>query len=450
MRLIHPSIDALDDGNPVLVDYVLENVLPFYGPVILPMVIRGLDINGGRGHAKRIGLIYALAGLKEKSIYMDAAEKGSQAVRISAIKALGNDPDSLDYILGLTKDRKKEIRQAALEAVSHNASQKVLDRLYEALCGKDYDIAGPAIKGIASEKLAIQILGEARRLLESLEARDTKPGNVERFTQCIKCLEGENLPPVYYFLEDSLIRKRVLYTVNIEPPEGSEHIDTAARLCANALMAFGTLEALQLVEGLCDVEGNHLIGFSFEASQRFRRPQEVFDRYSPYAAPAPVIGRDKNQHARSEIMSAIKRCIKSGRKDIFWDKRWGKVLVDLDQERLVRFFIPMNPDICCQYLVDKIRKNQTLANQGTVVNLLFLFYGNYPGAAALTMETLRESLIKHGLYYCDDNLRNLLMMLPGEYSREIEDMAHMEGKYPSVKKMLFDVSQHIRSRDGKE
>src|SRR5437016_3444850 len=57
LRLIEPSIRALDDNYPELAELIAEKVLPAYGPGIVPLLQPKLDLKGKRTHARRLSVL---------------------------------------------------------------------------------------------------------------------------------------------------------------------------------------------------------------------------------------------------------------------------------------------------------------------------------------------------------------------------------------------------------
>lgn len=128
-RLVYPLLDALDDSYPDISGWALR-ILAGQGEKIVPVLLRSLDFRGGRGQAGRIKLLAGFMGPDGKELYLEALEKGSVAVRISAITAIQDLPECEEILVELSKDKKKEIREAALLALSNrakNAETKVND-----------------------------------------------------------------------------------------------------------------------------------------------------------------------------------------------------------------------------------------------------------------------------------------------------------------------------------
>src|SRR6266536_1452959 len=60
LRLIEPSIRALDDVYPELADLVMEKILPAYGPGIAPLLKSKLELKGKKSDARRLQVLHKL------------------------------------------------------------------------------------------------------------------------------------------------------------------------------------------------------------------------------------------------------------------------------------------------------------------------------------------------------------------------------------------------------
>lgn len=116
LRLIFPLIQALDDPYPEISNLVFE-ILSRYGESLLPLLTACYHPEGGKIEARELELIAAIRGDAGKELYLDAIERGSTVVKVAAIKALKVVPETESILQDLTKDRKKEIREAASEAL---------------------------------------------------------------------------------------------------------------------------------------------------------------------------------------------------------------------------------------------------------------------------------------------------------------------------------------------
>lgn len=126
-RLIYPILNGLEDPYTELTDFIIQNIIPVYGKMMLPMLKNDFKIDGNNGDGKRLRAIYVLCGKEEMELYKLAASEGSVNVKLSAIEILNNEKAPEDIFLELAKDKRKEIREAA-EAVLESRKTGILDK----------------------------------------------------------------------------------------------------------------------------------------------------------------------------------------------------------------------------------------------------------------------------------------------------------------------------------
>lgn len=128
-RLIYPILNGLEDPYPETSDFIIQNIIPAYGKMMLPLLKDSFKINGGSDDGKRLRAIHALCGKEEMDIYKLAASEGSVNVKLSAIEILNNEKVPNDIFYELAKDKRKEVREAA-EAVLESRKTGVIDKLF--------------------------------------------------------------------------------------------------------------------------------------------------------------------------------------------------------------------------------------------------------------------------------------------------------------------------------
>ncbi len=142
-RTFIPAVDALKDSYSEIADYIAEQVMPIIGVSALPILHAQFDMHGGSGDAEMLTAIFKLSEETDElwPILSSAAKEGALPVRLAAIALAAGLPGFEDDLLELSHDRKKEVRSAALLALSSNSSDKAVDRLMDALTKKDTEIA---------------------------------------------------------------------------------------------------------------------------------------------------------------------------------------------------------------------------------------------------------------------------------------------------------------------
>src|SRR5262249_45752230 len=81
LRLIEPSIGALDDVYPELADLVMAEILPAYGPGIAPLLKAKLDLKGKKCDARRLQVLHQLDPAGTVELCKTALEEGSPEVK---------------------------------------------------------------------------------------------------------------------------------------------------------------------------------------------------------------------------------------------------------------------------------------------------------------------------------------------------------------------------------
>jgi hypothetical protein len=162
-------ISALNEQYYEVADLAFE-ILKGYGKGIAKVLRKHFSFEGGKGDARILELIWDFVGRRRKRAVFPGKRKGSTAVRVSAIKILKNFPEFDDMFIELTKDKKKEIREAALEAAEIVDASKVVNRLIEIFKGKDKTAVLKTMKVNPSREIVNYLLNEAEVGLKNILA----------------------------------------------------------------------------------------------------------------------------------------------------------------------------------------------------------------------------------------------------------------------------------------
>lgn len=172
LRLVQPALDALDDSTREVREFIAENVLPEFGPGIVPELKRRLNLEGKGGDAMRLKLLHRLAANDSRALVLQALESGSKEVKIAAVECLGGEADDLQVLLDQSRARSKDMRRAAYLALARWATPGAMERLEQALDSADLellvevtDLAAPADIVLGALNRARSILDEARQAI---------------------------------------------------------------------------------------------------------------------------------------------------------------------------------------------------------------------------------------------------------------------------------------------
>jgi len=479
LRLINPLINALDDNYPDIAE-LASDILEKFGPSIIPILKDNFNFKGGKGYARRIDIISKLAGRNEKEFILKAVEEGAGEVRVSAVRALKYfpDPEYEPMLLKLSKDRKKEIREASLFLLALLGSEAAIKRLSDVLNSKEgYSVVYP-IKISNSESITRMLLDEAERTLElvlqsekvfslSPKKTDALPEElIRKFTIILGCMEGKKDPKIFEFLSRCFEHAEYLQQFEIDRSYPIDTEYTLARMVAKDLLAFETNEALELLDSVRGKYDNWLLSYSFEAAIRLKAPDYVFNHYAPYAE------NGRESYEGSEILGILDSYIdfeknlklidnyaagvvdafssKPCRENIKWDPRWLKVLIDLDETELVCRLASGDDAKCIEYLLNKLDSNKDFNAPFLNDIVLGLMQAHYPEIMEVIKRILdynfkgKGYLERYSEGYYFNNFARVLRLLPSEYGPVLESIASGYDNEASAK--LFEVAHYIRTK----
>lgn len=471
IRLVYPLIKALDDSYPDIADLAFQ-VLEKFGPAIVKILKSSLLPDGGKGHGRRIDLISRICGSKEKAFYLEVIEKGANEAKVAAIRALKDLPECEDLLLDLSRDRKKDNREASLFALAHLGTEAAIKRLYEVFSGKKRELAFYPIKQCRAKEMALLLVEEGERLLEtvlksekgfSLFAKKVEPPSeeiLESFSIILECLEGKKDPEVYQFLEKCLMHTKHLYQYKISSSlQGIR--DNLAKIVAENLLTTGSEQAMELLISIRGKYDDVLVAYSFEAAVRSRNAAYVFDHYSRYLK----LGR-KSAEGR-EILNVMEQYIDfekpyrvpdnyffrrrplcyAGEGDIRWDPRWLKMFVEMNETDLVCRLISKNDTWAVGYLIarlDLLGGQDVLSMSDIIRGLL---QAGYPNIMEIVGKAV-DKYIKNTQYYFSylfNNFAEVLRFLPKECAKEMEELALRLDDAPAAK--LFEIAQYLKAKE---
>lgn len=167
LRMVQPLIRALGDNYTEVAGLAYE-VLEELGPALAPVLQKSLDFGGGRASARILDLLSGFRGSAGKDLYLEALDKGSLPVKVSALKALKDVPECEDVLFQYASDSKKELREAAYLALAAYSDERAEAILSGALKGKDREIAKAAILQYPTKHLAKLLLAETGQAVAAL------------------------------------------------------------------------------------------------------------------------------------------------------------------------------------------------------------------------------------------------------------------------------------------
>lgn len=281
LRLLQPAVSALGDPYVDLADFAKNELLPSYGPEIIPMLTARFDPAGGKTDARTIEVIGRLCQNDgDLEIVQKAAAEGSETVRAAAIPFLAGQEAFEPSLLQWTTDGKKGVREAAYAALAHSLSEQAQNRLYEAFSGKDAALAGSALASLAESPIAGRLAHDAGGLLEQavadseLFSGDSKKmapvrDRLDAYRDALYNKAGEEL--------DAFFRKVLDSVAGLQKLGWTGYLHDAARYVAEK----PSMDVLEKLRKLEKVHANFL-SYSFDMSVALLPPREVFEHYSAY------------------------------------------------------------------------------------------------------------------------------------------------------------------------
>ncbi|MCY9663645.1 HEAT repeat domain-containing protein [Paenibacillus alginolyticus] len=438
-RVIPAAVSALDDSYVEIPDFLHRKVLPALGMEALPALQQQLQLDGGKGDARRLELIHGLLALSALDLLLQAAKQGSTEVRSTAIELLGDYPDQEDFILEQADDKKKEIRRAALFALSRLGTEQAIARLYKALGSKDQDLAIEPIQLCKANDLTLNVIGHAEDVLERIVQRTNVEDSAQQLLADIRSLQGKRVPEVVNFLE------KVLSMPSFIVPE-TEAVQEAA---ADLLLQLDLPEADRFAVSLHEAYNRKFIAYSFRAAIKILPPEDVYERFCHDL-------KDKKQPAAKDLLRVLYEVTPTllhqadepneaaSPHFVTWDSRWVHLFVKLDEEELVcRFAQDPDPKVTA-YLVKKCEELPNFNRNKTANMLLILFSQNYQDAPRLLMDILEKGGAKQ-FYYLDRVQLTLLSLLPRHYAQRLQQFA--EGlSYQGMKNQLLEIAETIAAK----
>ena len=176
LRLVRPTLQAIDDVYGEIGEFVATKVLPLFGEAIVPDLLSSLDLKGKMGHGRRLQLIHQLAPAIAREHVKKALEEGSKDVKLAAIECLGTAEEDLNFLLEQGRAKSQDVRAAAISALLHSQHPQALQFLTGLLDGKDLSLVSRAVR----QALPDQVGSEAAKRLEASVAELLKTKEKEK------------------------------------------------------------------------------------------------------------------------------------------------------------------------------------------------------------------------------------------------------------------------------
>ncbi|GKU78293.1 hypothetical protein [Paenibacillus sp. L3-i20] len=417
IRTYIPAVHALRDSYSEIADYVADVIIPIIGAPALSILNEQYDMKGSSGDARMLASIYKLTTNMEEvwPKVLLAQKEGALPIRLTAIALTSGVPQFEEELLDLTHDKKKEVRSAALMALSSSRSEIVESRLMDALMKKDTDIAVAPILAYRSTSLTEQLLKYGNSVINDLIAADEKEKLIEKVSAVISCLEVRS--------DELVVRQFLMKVIDLKGLNIKEMAQCSS-YSANILLQSNEKDALVFLHELRDSQPD-LIWFSFKAAIQFKRPVEIYDLYEGYLT-------NKKSKTTKDILNVFEYCTSDPISSLFfyskpievleWDKRWVERLIALNEGDLVCRLVKQSDQKVIDYLVDQIKVDTKLTNDRSFRKFFVLYQIGYTETANLLISVLEDAL-KLRYYHTHRDMQIIILMLPSSYSEKIRQLS---------------------------
>ena len=207
---------ALADKYTELADYVLQTIIPTCGQAMLPFLLSDFRLEDRTENVRRLRLLYQLKYAKMDSLTDKIFSESLPNLQAEAISIIAEKKDTQteDFIMSLTGDKNKLVREASYKALAILGTQRSIDKLlvlYETNKTKGNAKAlAEAISLLAIPshyQPFLKKVYEQFNILLSIEKTDNNAAVTnafERFAIDLDILENKDCNEVYEFLSELL------------------------------------------------------------------------------------------------------------------------------------------------------------------------------------------------------------------------------------------------------
>lgn len=448
LRALPVMCRALDETFPEIAELIAETIRTGYGQLAVPVLREQFNVQGGKGDVRRLQLIQQLSGVAEEveQLLLDAATQGSVELKIAAISLLGDYKQQETLLLELSRDKRKEVRQAALHALASIGTDAALDRLYEALTSKDRDLAIEPIRRAQSVTLLRRIIDLASQQFEqfvsaSPESKDRTKA-AEQLHAELLCLHGVEtdlgtpsmswqrritISPATLECEDGVraLIGSIITNADFIAPETEVIRDNAAEL----MLSINSSEGNRLLMDHPHTNVVNLLAFRFRAACRLLQPSELYERFSPFLErPASAEAKELSDAIWQVIKAQYPEIDSDGVEAEDWDSRWLRVFISSDNVLLASSFTQLSDPSSVSYLLNKLDIKAGLSNYMNVRIMFALFRIRYPESPDLLLQLIDRSRYHH-LY---ESTKQLIALLPRSYVPQLRTIAGNEWYYREI------------------
>lgn len=441
-RLLIPAVTALDEPYFEIPELLEKDIIPAYGDDALPVLEQQLRLDGGKGDARRLRLIHRLLGDIRMSLYVHAASEGSLELRTAAIELLGAYPEQESFLLEQSKDRKKDVRRAALIALAKLGTSQSSARILEALASKDRDSAVEPAAISGDGQLVLRVVDYARNVFTKLRQGQKDEETLEQLGSALKALGGRRLPEVFELLREMLSEETFI-------------VRETWRLQENVLemlVELNSPEANAFAVSLKAAPHTKFLSYSFRAALQSLPPDEVYDQYAGYLTGSNKKASKMITDVLYSVQPNIYYKLVNSEKDSYikLDERWVYACIKINEAQLVFNLAHTNDKQTISYLKEICENGSSKDFRRYYTDaLLALFYIEYKGAAELVQRIFTPELLSKTYYLNHEHLL-LLRMLPASYADWLANLAEDISLPRGMRDSMLEISEEIRKKPIEE
>lgn len=344
LRLIDPAIQALGDVYPELADLVTEKILPGYGPGIVPLLKSGLDLKGKKSDARRLQIMHELDPAGTLPLCKTALEDGSPEVKVAAIACLGKHEDCLPLVLEQAKAKNKQLRAAALEALTAHDIPPVRSLFVELVRSTTLEELIVPLRSVRIGEVLDALLAEASSALTKALKNET--AGVLRYYEILQCLEQRTDSPTETYLVATMAQ-----AVQIGKIKATNCVISGPdilRQLSELLYDIGSPQTVNLLlahREQVPADSFHLV---FLSAVRAWPPAKVFDEFAPLLQakkrPAKDFADAIERVMRGALYPGVAETLVDDARHLAqsltkteWDARWLDAAVKADRADMVNF-----------------------------------------------------------------------------------------------------------------
>jgi hypothetical protein len=300
LRLVRPALQALDDSYSEISEFIAKEVLPMYGPALLPELEGQFNPKGKAGQPRRLQLMHQLDPVRARSHVHAALEEGSKELRVAAIGCLGTSEEDLPFLLEQAKAKARDVRHAALTSLARLDHEEATKVLIKQINAKDVEPATLAMQTTHNSAVVSALIAATREQLDRLtntkfKTKADEAKESEYFICLLRCLHGR---------ED-----KDSEALHLELVESVEKWKDATEQTAMNVLAINLANgSLAMKQALCSMHASlppSQMGNVFLAASRVWSAEQVYEELSPYAiAFAGVTGKKHNlNQQKGEVLT---------------------------------------------------------------------------------------------------------------------------------------------------